>query len=493
MTAASRVLLFLLLAPPFLRAQTPNEAGVSWETSTFRSFDGQEHQADLGRLRVRENRRSGSSKLIGLAFLRLRSTAEKPGAPIVFLAGGPGVPGSVMAKVPVYYRLFAELQKVADVILLDQRGTGMSEPTLECATNTSLPPDVFSSKASAIRGLIAVTRLCTAKARAKGADLGGYTTEQSAEDLEDLRAALATERLNLLGFSYGTELAQAYIARHPDRVERVVFAATEGPGDALKLPEIYDLQLRRLLRLAGKLDPWKGADLEAIAKQAFDRLARPVPLKVSDKRTGKTVELQVDKVALQTVVQARLNNARALHTIPALLGSLAQGDTTLFQAQVGELYNSLGAGVSSMTMAMICAAPLPPARRAMVADQAPRALLGDAMNLQLRPEVCATVGVRSEGAQPLVWSTAPALFLSGTLDGNSPPFQAEQVRWGFPNSVHIIVENAGHETLPAREVQALVADFFRGVDVSGRHIQVDPPQFLSVEGAKAELQQPTRR
>lgn len=494
MAAVSRLRLLLLLVVPLsLYPQTSNATGVNWEPYSFRSFDGQEHKGDLGRLRVPENRRLRSSRMIQLAFLRLPSTAEKPGAPIVFLAGGPGVPGSVMAKVPVYYRLFAELQKVGDVILLDQRGTGMSDPNLECATGASLPPDVFSSEAAALRGLITTTRICTAQARAKGADLGGYTTEQSADDLEDLRRALAAERLNLLGFSYGTALAQTYVARHPEGVERVVFAATGGPEDALKLPAIYDLQFHRLLRLAAQSDPWKDADLEAVAKQAFGRLARPMPLTVTDKRAGKPVELRVDRVALQTLLQSRMNNARTLGAIPALLASLAQGDTALFQPQVEELYNSLNAGVSSMTMAMICAAPIPPARRARVAHEAPHALLGDAANLQLRPEVCAAVGVRPEGPQPPLWSLVPALFISGTLDGNAPPFQAEQVRWGFPNGVHIIVENAGHESLPAKEVQAVVADFFRGLDMSGRQVRLDPPQFPSVEEAKAAPRQPPRR
>lgn len=494
MPALSRFLLLILLMVPLpLYPQTSDPAGLSWEPYSFRSFDGQEHKGDLGRLRVPENRRARSSRMIQIAFLRLPSTAEKPGAPIVFLAGGPGVPGSVMAKVPVYYRLFAELQRVGDVILLDQRGTGMSDPNLECVTGASLPLDVFSSEAAAVRGLVATTRICTAQARAKGADLAGYTTEQSADDLEDLRAALGVDRLNLLGFSYGTALAQAYVARHPQGIGRVVFAATGGPEDALKLPAIYDLQLHRLLLLAAQSDPWKSADLDAIARQAFARLARPMPLTVTDKRTGKPVELRVGKVALQTVLQARMNNARTLDVIPALLASVAQGDPALFQRQVEELYNSLSGGVSSMTMAMICAAPTPPARRARVAQEASRALLGDAANLQLRPEVCAAIAVRPQAPRAPLWTTAPALFLSGTLDGNAPPFQAEQVRWGFPNSVHVIVENAGHESLPAKEVQALMADFFRGTDVSGRQVRLDPPQFPSVEEAKAALRQPPRR
>ena len=64
-------------------------------------------------------------------------------------------------------------------------------------------------------------------------------------------------------------------------------------------------------------------------------------------------------------------------------------------------------------------------------------------------------------------------------------FQAEELRWGFPNATHLVVENGGHETLPSEEVQSIVVDFFKGQDVSARRVRFDPPRFLSVEELKA--------
>lgn len=93
--------------------------------------------------------------------------------------------------------------------------------------------------------------------------------------------------------------------------------------------------------------------------------------------------------------------------------------------------------------------------------------------------------------QPRLFSTVPALFVSGTLDANTPPFQAEEVRWGFPESTHLIVENGGHETLPGEEVQAVVVEFFKGADVRGRAVSFAPPRFLSIEEATAQT--PRRR
>ena len=62
--------------------------------------------------------------------------------------------------------------------------------------------------------------------------------------------------------------------------------------------------------------------------------------------------------------------------------------------------------------------------------------------------------------------------------------KAERVRWGFPRSTHIVVENGFHETLPAAEVQALVADFLQGTIVADRYVALDAPSFASLEDTK---------
>jgi pimeloyl-ACP methyl ester carboxylesterase len=57
-------------------------------------------------------------------------------------------------------------------------------------------------------------------------DPRGYTTEDYVADVDEFRAHLGLERMLLLGHSHGGVVAQAYAARHPDRVERVVLAST---------------------------------------------------------------------------------------------------------------------------------------------------------------------------------------------------------------------------------------------------------------------------
>src|SRR5215207_3723300 len=106
------LLALVALSPIGAPAQSPGRLSI--EPYTFRTYDGRSVPAELGKLRVSEHRGVAGAKEITVSFVRLRSTSSAPGSPIVWLAGGPGIPGIGMAKVPVYYALFDKLRSVAD-------------------------------------------------------------------------------------------------------------------------------------------------------------------------------------------------------------------------------------------------------------------------------------------------------------------------------------------------------------------------------------------
>jgi pimeloyl-ACP methyl ester carboxylesterase len=128
-------------------SQQPRRGEVTFEPYTLTTYDGRSHPAELGHLWVPENRHRNSDRLIEIAFIRLKSSAPRPGSPIVYLSGGPGIPASGMGRVPVYYGLFEKLRQIADVILLDQRGSGMSSPNLDdCPTDGRFPAGALASR-----------------------------------------------------------------------------------------------------------------------------------------------------------------------------------------------------------------------------------------------------------------------------------------------------------------------------------------------------------
>ena len=478
-------------------AQEPRAGQVSFEPYTLTTYDGQPHAAELGRVWVPENRQKNSSRLIQLAFVRLKSTAANPGSPIVYLAGGPGIPGVAMARVPVYYRLMEKLRQVGDVILLDQRGLGMSSPNLnDCPTGGKLPADTFASRETFVHALAQSGGDCARYWRAKGIDLSAYNTEENADDVEDLRRALGAAKISLLGHSYGTELGLSVIRRHGGSVDRAVLASVEGPGDHDTMPWILDLQLKKIARLVAA-DPAVGRefpDLVSLFQADLQKLeAHPAKLSITKRATKQPIQVTVGAVALEFMAEQMLRNGRAISAFPALLESIHRSDDALLQRHIEDLYNDFDSGITLMGLSTDCAAPTPPARVAQTEKEARVSLFAEVSRMDMQPEICSAVLGKfavGDGYFAPLYSDVPTLFLSGTLDADTPPLKAERMRWGFPRSTMIVVENGFHETLPAPEVQSLVADFLRDTEVRDRHISFDPPTFLSLDEAKKSRQQP---
>ncbi len=469
---------FIALTGAPLGAQ--ERAAFVVEPFTLRGFDGVETAAEMGRLSVPADRADPGSGTVDLAFVRLPSTAEATGSPIVFLAGGPGVPGIVMGQVPPYRALFERLRGIADVILLDQRGTGRTTPALDCPPDASLPADALLDEEHGLTALLPPLGSCAARLRAEGIDPADYTTAASADDIDDLRRALGSERVSLLGFSYGTELALAYVRRHPEAVDRLVLAAVRPPWSVVKLPSVYDRVIVTLSSIAARDTDADIPDFEGALRRSLERLdAEPMALTVRDARAGAPVELQVGTLGLQAILQGALADGRRMPAAVAMVAALDRGEPEPFRSEVERLYNGLGGGIGMMGVAMNCSAGWSAERVALAAEEAGTALLGGAPNLMLAPEVCEIAGDPDlgPGYRETIWSDRPALFLSGSLDPNAPPAQAEEALAGFSNGVHVVVENGSHETLPAEDVQSLVVDFFAGADITGRTVSLPAPDF----------------
>ena len=120
--------------PPAAGEDGPQPAGaVVLEARELEAAGGQTVQAQVGRLSVPEVRSDPESRTIRLAFVRLQSRAERPAAPLVYLAGGPGGSATWQAEEPGWLANWLPILEVCDVILLDQRGTGESRDSAACS------------------------------------------------------------------------------------------------------------------------------------------------------------------------------------------------------------------------------------------------------------------------------------------------------------------------------------------------------------------------
>ncbi|MFJ6798930.1 alpha/beta hydrolase [Streptomyces sp. NPDC091268] len=130
--------------------------------------------------------------------------------------GGPGGPGiSTLAADP---GLFAELNKRYDLVAFDPRGVGLSAP-VSCGGSQEVDQGVPADAASQLAALRAVAKRCEL---ASGPVLPYIGTVNVARDMDGIRRALGDEKLNYLGFSYGTRLGAVYAAQFPRSTGRMV-------------------------------------------------------------------------------------------------------------------------------------------------------------------------------------------------------------------------------------------------------------------------------
>lgn len=439
----------------------------------------------LGRLTVPLVRANPAAGNVDLAFVRLQAAKRGTGAPIVYLPGGPGGDAISAMRLRQAVNAYAKLAEAGDVILLDPRGVGRSTPRAVCRPATPLEPhEKFADIAITRPKVIAAAKACVDEQAAKGIDVRGFTNRESAADLDDLRKALGVPKLSLFGFSYGTHVALAAIRYHGANLERVVLAGTEGPNETRKLPSTLDVQLAKLSLLAGY-------DMTASLRRVLANLAKePLRVKVTDRARKQEVDVPIGPDALRRILVMDIGDGNDFPVFPALLQTLERGDPSILRWFVEKRYNQISGATDLMVLGMECSSGATALRQAAIDREAKTSLFANAMNL-FYPEVCAalpSVDLGDDFRGPLV-SDVPVLFISGTLDSNTPPYQAEQLRWGMPRATHLVVENAGHEdTIPNRDVQMAIVDFFAGRDVAGRRIVLPSPKFLSIEEAKKDRQ-----
>ena len=125
-------------------------------------------------------------------------------------------------------------------------------------------------------------------------------------------------------------------------------------------------------------------------------------------------------------------------------------------------------------------------RMAKIEAEAKTALLGEMVNFPF-PGVDEAVGNPDLGDKyrSPIHTSVPTLFISGTFDNNTPPFQADEVRRTFRKSTHLVIENAGHESIVVdARVQQAIVDYLRGNDVSTTKIALPPLKFNAIPKPK---------
>ncbi|MFK4148823.1 alpha/beta hydrolase [Streptomyces sp. NPDC004065] len=160
-----------------------------------------------------------------LALARYRATGPSRGS-VLLNFGGPG--GAGVPELATGGKDFMDLTNRYDVVGFDPRGVGRSSP-VSCgldagdpSTRTATDDTVDLSDPKAATKVLAAWRQVAARcAENSGPVLPRIGTVNAARDMDVIRQALGDDKLNYLGFSYGTRLGAVYAAEFPDKVGRM--------------------------------------------------------------------------------------------------------------------------------------------------------------------------------------------------------------------------------------------------------------------------------
>ncbi len=174
-------------------------------------------QIECGHLRTALDRTNPTdTRTIEIKYVRLKSRSRTPEPdPVVFLTGGPG--SSSLYFLNVLSR--SQILEHRDLIAIEQRGNGYSEPNLLC----SLP------EANDVRSTRAAYRSCFEQVTARGVPLQAYNLREAAHDLVDLRTALGIDQWTIFGTSYGSFWALQYLKLQPAGVRAVILDSPYPP------------------------------------------------------------------------------------------------------------------------------------------------------------------------------------------------------------------------------------------------------------------------
>ena len=454
-----------------LAAATPASAQhrpqVQFEPYSFRLRDNTELAVERGRMMVPEDRNDPRSRRIEIGFLRLRSTAARPGNPIVYLAGGPGGSGVFTARGP-RQPIFLALREVADVIVLDQRGVGLSNHIPPCSAERRLDPAAGLNEAALTAYHAGTLRRCVARWRAAGVAVNGYTTVQSADDIEDLRRALGARQVDLWGISYGTHLGMAMMRRHPRSVGRVAFSSVEGMSQTVKLPAHVDATYARIDRAVG------GGLVERM-RRVHARLDA-APLTLTAGPADARISFRMDSFAARRMAGGLMSDPSGYARV---IGAYAALDAGQGQAIAQPLYEFFYREPISMGMGelMDVASGISDARQALVARQAPASLLGLSVNFPMPQLRGAVPGLDlGDAFRREIRSNHPVLVFEGDLDVRTPLEEQAVATRGLSRMHRILVRNGGHNLFEAHpDVPGILIAFFSGRPVTVRELVLPPP------------------
>ncbi|MDX6303249.1 MAG: hypothetical protein QOI77_218 [Blastocatellia bacterium] len=421
-----------------------------------------------GQYEVYEDRAKNTGRMIKLYVMVLPALSDNPAPdPIFYFQGGPG--GSAVSVAAASF--MARLHRTRDVVLVDQRGTGKSNP-LPC----SFRGNTDELRGYFVEGLtIESVRTCRAELE-KNADLRLYTTTLAMADLDDVRAALGYDKLNVYGGSYGATAALSYLNFDPQHVRTVTVAGVAPPDNSLPLAFAKGVE-HALNRL------FDDCAAEAKCHAAFPDLRKdwatvvanlskgPVNIDAPNPYTGQKQQATMTREGFVELVREVLYVPTVMSLMPAVIHEMSQGDFSHFAFYAYQVRWGIDAGIArGMQLSVMCAEDIPFLKEADIQSNMGRTFYGvDKAHAYMKACEQWPRGEMPAKFREPIKSDLPVLILSGELDPVTPPDLATPLLRYLPNGRQVLMHNATHSTYECQE--RLARDFIergtaKGLDAS---------------------------
>ncbi|NMP30883.1 alpha/beta hydrolase [Thalassotalea sp. M1531] len=429
-------------------------------------IDGIKEQIKCGTLTVPENYNKPDAVKIDVNFTVLPAIDNSSNkVPLMFLAGGPGQAATELSA--MLRRNYYEIRKTRDIVLVDQRGTGKSNPLL-CDNEAFKATNVYTMSSSDYN--IDEIHSCLAEFKQ---DLSQYNSENAIRDFDAVREALGHQQINIYGGSYGTRAALVYMRLFPQNLKSVVLDSV-GPIEVPIGPfgQSAARSFSLLIENCHKDAECKKAfpNLEQEYQQVFERLVKsPIEIAIPHPRLGTEVKFLIDAEKFVSTLRLQLYSMGQRTLVPLVINQAYKGNFMPFAGLVAmnDEEQAKGSLYFGLTLNIVCNEDFP------LVDE--NAWLADADNSfgrnishrawRLACPVWPKYRPDAEFYQS-VTADIPTLILSGNLDPVTPPANGDKSDATLPNSKHIVVKNAAHIVANTDCGVGVVAQFLDSLDVS---------------------------
>jgi len=432
---------------------------LAFEPCALAAPGGSSVEAQCANLAVPEDHAAPDGRMIELAIALVPAKGMAEADPIYMIAGGPGQ--SAIESFPMVASAFSDVRRNRHVVLVDARGTGGSNP-LHCPgfmdEEVLTNPDNETPEAT-----VRLTEACR-DALQQNADLRFYTTGDHVRDLDLVRQRIGVERINLVGISYGTRVAQQYAAAYPQHTRSLVLDSVApnslvlGQDHARNLEDALDAQFQRCRASEACLvnlgDPRQQLAVVRERLRAGDIAA----VRYRDPVSGEWREEVPRDGHLVGLLRMYAYQPAMAATLPLLLHEAAQQryESLLAQSRMltAQMNDSMAMG---MSLAVTCSEDAAEFR-SNDADEA--TVLGNLL-VDMVQQQCAVwpKGVRGEDFRAPLSGDVPVLAISGELDPVTPPRYGDEVVATLPNARHLVLPGQGHSVLGTGCMPQLFAQF----------------------------------